>query len=79
MWVKRTCISPPLQKNPSSKKFSDLYFLNLSIHAREARGLPISPYAALRAARSESGERDLSLILESLLYSVRTYFSTNPD
>ncbi len=62
----------------SLQKFSDLYFLNLH-HAREARGLPIPPYAALHAARSETGEKELGLILESLLYSVRTYFSKNDD
>jgi hypothetical protein len=67
---------PP--KNPPSKKFSDLYFLNLH-HAREARGLPISPYAALRAARISDGGDSLTLKLESLLYSARTYFCKNPD
>lgn len=50
----------PSKKSPLQKVFG----LNLRIHAREARGLPISPYAALRAARSESDERDLSLKLE---------------
>ena len=50
---------------PSKKSsLQKVFGLNLSLHAREARGLPISPYAALRAARSEFGERDLSSILE---------------
>jgi site-specific DNA recombinase len=40
-----------------------IFGLNLSIHAREARGNPILPYAALRAARSETGKKELSLIL----------------
>jgi len=69
------CIFPP--KTPS-KKFSDLYFLNL-LHAREARGNPIPPYAALRAARILASEKPLSLILESLLKHARTYFSQHAD
>lgn len=60
-------------------KFLDLYFLNLSLHAREARGNPLPPYAALRAARSEIGKKELSLILESLLYSARTYYCKNDE
>ena len=53
-------------KDLPSKKSSlqKVFGLNLSIHAREARGLPISPYAALRVARSEIGKKELSLILE---------------
>ena len=39
----------PSQKS-SLQKFSDLYFLNL-LHAREARGNPIPPYAALRSTK----------------------------
>ena len=68
-------ISPP--KTPS-KKFSDLYFLNL-LYAREARGNPIPPYAALRAARISASEKPLSSILESLLKHARTYFSQHTD
>lgn len=63
------------KKSPLQKVFG----LNLSIHAREARGNPIPPYAALRAARISGGETPLALKLESLLYSARTYFSKNPD
>ena len=52
---------------PSKKSsLQKVFGLNLSIHAREARGLPISPYAALHAARSESGEKELSLKLEPM-------------
>jgi len=58
-------------------KFSDLYFLNLSIHAREARGNAIPSYAALRAARISGEKIPLTLKLVSLLYSARTYFSKN--
>ena len=80
-WGKHTRIGgmySGYSKKSSLQKFSDFVFLNLH-HAREARGLPISPYAALRAARSEIAERGLPLILESLLYSVRTYFAQRPD
>ena len=52
----------PSKKSPLQKVFG----LNLSIHAREARGNPISPYAALRAARISASEKPLSLILEPL-------------
>jgi len=55
-------------KDLPSKKSSlqKVFGLNLSLHAREARGLPISPYAALRAARLSASEKPLSLILEPL-------------
>jgi len=50
----------PSKKSPLQKVFG----LNLRIHAREARGNPIPPYAALRAARISASEKPLSLILE---------------
>ena len=50
----------PSKKSPLQKVFG----LTLSIHAREARGNPIPPYAALRAARFSASEKPLSLILE---------------
>ena len=58
--------------NFPSKKSSlqKIFGLNLSIHAREARGTPIPPYAALRAARISLGGDSLTLKLEPLLYSV---------
>lgn len=37
-----------------------------SHHAREARGNPIPPYAALRAARISASEKPLSLIFEPM-------------
>ncbi len=52
----------PSKKSPLQKVFG----LNLSIHAREARGNPIPPYAALRAARISASEKPLSLILEPM-------------
>ena len=50
----------PSKKSPLQKVFG----LNLRIQAREARGNPIPPYAALRAARISASEKPLSLILE---------------
>ncbi len=41
-----------------------IFGLNLSLHAREARGTPISPYAALRAAKISAPKNQLGLILE---------------
>ena len=53
-------------KDLPSKKSSlqKVFGLNLSIHARDARGNPISPYAALRAARISASEKPLGLIFE---------------
>ena len=53
-------------ENYPSKKSSlqKIFGLNLSLHAREARGNAHSPYAALRAARTSIGEMPLGLILE---------------
>ncbi len=52
----------PSKKSPLQKVFG----LNLRIHAREARGNPIPPYAALRAARISASEKPLNLILEPM-------------
>ncbi len=53
---------------PSKKSsLQKVFGLNLSIHAREARGLPIPPYAALRAARLSASEKPLPLILEPMI------------
>jgi len=54
-------------ENYPSKKSSlqKIFGLNLSLHAREARGNAHSPYAALRAAKFSAGEMPLGLILEA--------------
>jgi len=44
-----------------------IFGLNLSLHAREARGNPLPPYAALRAAKISAPKNQLSLILEPLI------------
>ena len=51
-----------LKKSPLQKIFG----LNLSLYAREARGNPIPPYAALRAAKTSALKKQLSLKLEPL-------------
>ena len=67
-WIKDASRLDEIAKSkdlPSKKSsLQKVFGLNLSIHAREARGLPISPYAALRAARLSASEKPLSLILE---------------
>ena len=69
----------PSKKSPLQKVFG----LNLSIHAREARGNAHSPYAALLAAKFSDGETDLVLILEPEggieppTFSLRVRCSTN--
>ncbi len=69
----------PSKKSPLQKVFG----LNLRINAREARGNPIPPYAALRAARISDGETPLALKLEPRpgfepgTYTLRKYCSTN--
>ncbi|MDO8492300.1 MAG: hypothetical protein Q7S34_01505, partial [bacterium] len=60
-----------------SGKSSASEFLNLP-HAREARGEPVFPYAALRAARASIGEMPLDLIMVPLLKHARTYFAQHP-
>jgi len=60
-----------LQKSSASE------FLNLP-HTREARGEPVFPYAALRAARASIGEMPFDLIMVSLLKHARTYFAQHP-
>ncbi|MCX6787181.1 MAG: hypothetical protein NTY93_01505 [Candidatus Kaiserbacteria bacterium] len=64
---------------PSKKSsLQKIFGLNLSLHAREARGNAYFPYVALRAAKFSASEMPLGLILESLLKHARTYFTQNP-
>lgn len=77
-WIKDASRLDEIAKSkdlPSKKSsIQKIFGLNLSIHAREARGLPISPYAALCAAKFSDCETDLSLILEPPLgFEPRTY------
>ncbi len=51
---------------PSKKSsLQKIFGLNLSLHAREARGEPQMHWAELRSARASVGEMPLSLILEA--------------
>ena len=64
----RLCEMAESKDLPSKKSsLQKVFGLNLSIHAREARGTAIPPYAALRAARISHGENpsenELSLML----------------
>jgi len=67
-WIKDASVLEEIAKTDDlpSKKISlqKIFGLNLSLHAREARGNAHSPYAALRAAKNSLGEMPLSLILE---------------
>ena len=86
-WIKDASRLDEIAKtdNAPSKKSSlqKIFGSNLTLHAREARGEPVSPYAALRAARSSVGEMPLSLILEPeigfgpMAYPLRRGCSTN--
>ena len=66
-WIKDASMLDEIAKtdNAPSKKSSlqKIFGSNLTLHAREARGEPVSPYAALRAARLSVGEIPLSLIM----------------
>jgi site-specific DNA recombinase len=67
-WIKDASRLDEIAKTddlPSKKSsLQKIFGLNLSLHAREARGNAHSPYAALRAAKNSFGETDLVLILE---------------
>jgi hypothetical protein len=64
-------------KKSSLQKSSALYFLNLTLHAREARGVPQNQWFSLLAAKENHSENDLVPILVTLYNHARTYF-TNP-
>ncbi len=52
-----------LSKKSSLQK---IFGLNLSLHAREARGIPALPWRELHSAKTDLGNSDLSLILEPM-------------
>ena len=66
-------------KKSSLQKSSALNFVNLTLHAREARGVPQNQWFSLLAAKENHSENDLVPILVTLYNSARTYFSTNVD
>ena len=67
--------SPP--KNPPSRISSALSFLNLQLHAREARGTYANQWLSLSRAKESPTQNDTTLILENLFKQARTYFSKN--
>ena len=64
-------------KKSSLQKSSDLYFVNLTLQTREARGIALDQWAELRSARQKIGKMETCLILECLLKHVRTHFTRN--
>ena len=69
------CIPPP--KNPPFKNLRLLNFANLTLHAREARGVPQNQWFSLLAAKENHPESNLVFTLVTLYNHARTYF-TNP-
>ena len=60
-----------------SKKLSlqKIFGSNLSLHTREARGVALPQYAALRAAKNNFSENDLVLPIAELYEVLRSHFS----
>jgi len=54
-----------------------LNFANLTLHAREARGVPQNQWFSLAAAKENHSETDLVSRIVTLYNHARTYF-TNP-
>ena len=73
------CIRIPPPKNPPSKNLGLLNFANLTLHAREARGVPANHWFSVAAAKENQSETDLVSSLVRIYDSARTYFSTNAD
>ena len=68
------CIRPPLHP---SKNLRLLNFANLTLHTREARGVPRNQWFSLAAAKENDSESNLVSTLVTLYNHARTYF-TNP-
>ena len=68
--------SPP--KNPPLQNLRLLNFANLTLHAREARGVPENPWHSVATATERASETDLVSRLVSIYSAARTHFSTNP-
>jgi len=48
--------------------------LNLTLHAREARGVAEKQWASIAEAHQKIGKTETCLLLVFLLYQARTYF-----
>lgn len=64
----------------ASKKsaLQNIFGLNLTLHAREARGIPFMHWRELHSAGAKSGKIQESLIWVGLLNHARTYFTQHP-
>ena len=60
----------PLKKSSAQKIFGS----NLFLKNRRIEFNPIPPYAELRSARENFGEKEFCLVVVCLYHSVRTYF-----
>ena len=82
-WIRDASILDEIRKTddlPSKKSsLQKIFGLNLTLQAREACGIAANHWAELRSAREKIGKIETSLILESLLYSARTYFSEHSN
>src|SRR3989344_310318 len=65
----------PSKKIPLQKIFGS----NLTLHAREARGVPENPWRSVAAATERQPETDLVSCLVSIYESARTHFTQHSD
>ena len=82
LWIsafKHFAFAFPLQKILPSKNLRLLNFANLTLHAREARGVPANHWFSVAAATKNQSETDLVSRIVSIYNAARTYFSTNAD
>ncbi len=68
----------PSKKFPS-KNLRLLNFANLTLHAREARGVPANHWLSVARATESQSKTDLVSTLVSIYNAARTHFSTNTD
>ena len=65
---------------PSKKSsLQKIFGSNLTLHAREARGVPANHWFSVAAATENQSKTDLVSCLVSIYNAARTYFSTNAD
>jgi len=64
-------------KKSSLQKIFGFRILNLTLQAREARGVPMNPWFFLDEEKQKLGKIPLSSILVCIRVSARTYFSRN--
>ncbi len=81
-WGKHTRYSAfafPPPKNPLSRKSLAFEFLNLTLHARSARGFPQNQWLSLLQAKQEIPKIGDFQSMVALYNQVRTYFTQNPN